>query len=378
MAPCVLQCGVTDVFLHTLNCMIGIGLLALPHAVAVVGPVVFVCVLLFVAAAAIVSTHMLTACLRTHRGNLEDICAAMFGRGGYWIMCAVIVLENLGSVCSYMHMLMSVLAVLVPDISMYYAIGMLILFVLFPVSLPKSSRCLMIISGPALMCVLAFVVYTIYYCVHATAPGTAWPLFDARMRVDQCLSIITFAFVCQPTIVTTANLHGDKVSGAAAAAMCAMSVGTVLYAVIALCGWLPMGPETPDNIVLAYMNTLDGKIVAGVMCVSVVLTVPALLLPVVHMMAPVDRSPMQWISTLVMYVCMYVLVIMIPSFKVGVVVVGAVAGTVLVFTLPVLMYTWLFYRRNVLAWMVVVLYTSIGIAVSVMAIYDIKLQLQGY
>lgn len=88
------------------------------------------------------------------------------------------------------------------------------------------------------------------------------------------------------------NLYGDKVCGAVVVVMCVMSVGTVLYVVIALCGWLFMGSEIFDNIVLVYMNILDGKIVAGVMCVSVVLTVSALLLFVVYMMVFIDYSSM--------------------------------------------------------------------------------------
>lgn len=184
MVSCVLYCGVIDVFLYTLNCMIGIGFLALFYAVVVVGFVVFVGVLLFVVVVVIVFIYMLTACLRIYRGNLEDICVVMFGRGGYWIMCVLIILENLGSVCFYMYMFMFVLVVLVFDISMYYVLGMLILFVLFSVFLFKSFRCFMIISGFVLMCVLVFVVYIIYYCVYVTASGFAWSLFDDRMRVD--------------------------------------------------------------------------------------------------------------------------------------------------------------------------------------------------
>ncbi|QCQ67756.1 transmembrane amino acid transporter protein [European chub iridovirus] len=348
-----------SVFLHTINCMIGSGILAIPYTACLLGNALFLVFVCCVAVWAFLSLVVLFNCTRDYYGNMEDLAQKAFGRLGYVFMVILLIFENLGSICSYLFVILYMCKSVIVYFEPEFVLAVLVLFVLFPISIPKSVTGLGVFSFVAIVFVLGFLGYVITYLgIFGIAASARGSLTISYLDVPKCMSILMFAFVCHPTAITLAEYGTNRCKTLLSFTM-AFIVCTLIYLLIGFCGYLSFGTQTPDNMIQAYSDVkygIGGKyILPIVISVSVIFTIPALLIPLKKIMAKVDFSYNQWLSTLLVYIVLYFLVIFIPKFENILTLVGAGAASTIMFIVSPVIYLKLINGKSCVVWIMLVL-----------------------
>lgn len=364
-----------SVFLHTINCMIGSGILAIPYTASLLGNAFFLVFACCTSLWAFVSLAVLFDCTRDYYGNMEDLAQKAFGRPGYVFMVLLLVFENLGSICSYLFVMLYMCKSVIVYFEPEFILAVIVLFVLFPISIPKSINGLGVFSLIAVMFVLGFLGYVVTYLgIFGIAASAGRSVTISYMDVPKCMSILMFAFVCHPTAITLAEYGTDRRKTMFSFAM-AFIACTLVYLLMGLCGYLSFGTQTPDNMIQAYANDakygIGGKyILPIIISVSVMFTIPALLIPLKKIMAKVDFSYNQWLSSLLVYIALYFLVIFIPKFENILTVVGAGAASTIMFIMSPVLYLKLINGKSCVVWIMLVLGVVFTLVCMTSVVYD--------
>ncbi|AKU37497.1 Sodium-coupled neutral amino acid transporter [Scale drop disease virus] len=358
-----------SVFLHTINCMIGSGILALPYTANLLGYGLYIFFCVALAIWAFVSLAVLFDCTSEYDGNLEDLCRHAFGKPGFIVMSFLLMFENIGSICSYLFVILNMCKTVIPYFDARWSLAAIILIVLFPISIPKSIKGLGIFSFAAIIFINGFVSYVVVNLgIHGVSPNaTSLTTNVDAYDIPHSMSILMFAYVCHPTAITLAKYGSDR-RKTLTAFMVAFIICTIIYLIMGICGYAAFGTETPDNMLQAYNSEkygVVGKYVVPILiALSIMFTIPALLIPLKKIIANIDCTYNQWLSSLLGYVLMYLIVIFVPKFENILSIVGATAASSIMFICSPCLYLKLVNKQSCVAWFLLV----IGIVATVICI----------
>uniref|UniRef100_A0A096MHP5 Sodium-coupled neutral amino acid symporter 2 n=1 Tax=Poecilia formosa TaxID=48698 RepID=A0A096MHP5_POEFO len=362
--------------------IMGSGILGLSFAMANTGIALFVILLVTVAIFSLYSVHLL---LKTadEAGALvyESLGHKAFGIPGKLAASCSITMQNIGAMLTYLYIIKYELPVVIQFfagathgewyINGDYLVIMFSVNVILPLSLLKNLGYLGYTSGLSLLCMVFFLIMVIIKKFQIPCPlplpgnetnitphsdntttddDTCEPkYFVFNSQTAYAVPILTFAFVCHPTILPMYEELKDrsrrKMQNVANVSFLAMFI---MYLLAALFGYLTfnihVGPELLHTYSRYYRDDILLLAVRLAVLAAVTLTVPVLLFPihtsVGHLLFP--GKDFSWIrhaiTTLTLLAGTNILVIFVPSIRYIFGLCGASSAVMLIFILPSALY----------------------------------------
>uniref|UniRef100_A0A087XZK8 Sodium-coupled neutral amino acid symporter 2 n=1 Tax=Poecilia formosa TaxID=48698 RepID=A0A087XZK8_POEFO len=366
------------------NAIMGSGILGLSFAMANTGIALFVILLVSVAIFSLYSVHLL---LKTadEAGALvyESLGHKAFGIPGKLAASCSITMQNIGAaMSSYLYIIKYELPIVIQsftelgeNVNEWYTNGdylviLVSIIVILPLSLLRNLGYLGYTSGLSLLCMVFFLIVVIIKKFQIPCPlpvsgnetmhmFNITPHSDATTDDDTCkpkyfvfnsqtvyaIPILTFAFMCHPTILPMYEELKDrsrrKMQNVANVSFLAMFI---MYLLAALFGYLTfnihVGPELLHTYSNYYKYDILLLVVRLAVLAAVTLTVPVLLFPirtsVGHLLFP--GKDFSWIRhiiiTLTLLAGTNILVIFVPSIRDIFGFIGVSASAMLIFILP--------------------------------------------
>ncbi|XP_032445446.1 sodium-coupled neutral amino acid transporter 2-like isoform X4 [Xiphophorus hellerii] len=362
------------------NVIMGSGILGLSFAVANTGITLFVILLVSVAIFSLYSVHLL---LKTAKeaGDVvyESLGHKAFGIPGKLAASCSITTMNIGGMSSYLYIIKYELPVVIQSftgasdgewyINGDYLVILVSIIVILPLSLLRNLGYLGYTSGLSLLCMVFFLIVVIIKKFQIPCPlpipdsgNETMHMFNsdnATTDDDTCkpkyfvynsqtvyaIPIITFAFVCHPTILPMYDELKDrsrrKMQNVANVSFLAMFI---MYLLAALFGYLTfnihVGPELLHTYSKFYKHDILLLVVRLAVLAAVTLTVPVVLFPirtsVGHLLFP--KKDFSWIRHVIITLSLLagttILVTFVPSIRDIFGFIGASAAAMLIFILP--------------------------------------------
>uniref|UniRef100_A0A3B5QJ10 Sodium-coupled neutral amino acid symporter 2 n=1 Tax=Xiphophorus maculatus TaxID=8083 RepID=A0A3B5QJ10_XIPMA len=362
------------------NAIMGSGILGLSFAMANTGIALFVILLVSVAIFSLYSVHLL---LKTanEAGALvyESLGYKAFGIPGKLATSCSISMQNIGVMSIYLYIIKYELPVVIQSftgasdgewyINGDYLVILVSIIVILPLSLLRNLGYRGYTSGLSLLCIVFFLIVVIkkfqipcplqYFTdsgnetMHmfnsdyaTTDDDTCKPkYFVYNSQTVYAIPILTFAFVCHPTILPMYDELKDrsrrKMQNVANVSFLAMFI---MYLLAALFGYLTfnihVGPELLHTYSKFYKHDILLLVVRLAVLAAVTLTVPVVLFPirtsVGHLLFP--KKDFSWIRHVIITVSLLsgtnILVIFVPSIRDIFGFIGASPAVMLIFILP--------------------------------------------
>ncbi|XP_032445475.1 sodium-coupled neutral amino acid symporter 2 [Xiphophorus hellerii] len=366
------------------NAIMGSGILGLSFAMANTGIALFVILLVSVAIFSLYSVHLL---LKTanEAGALvyESLGHKAFGIPGKLAASCSITMQNIGAMSSYLFIIKYELPIVIQSftgandgewyINGDYLVILVSIIVILPLSLLRNLGYLGYTSGLSLLCMVFFLIVVIIKKFQIPCPlpipdagNETMHMFNSTPHSDNtttdddtckpkyfvynsqtvyAIPILTFAFVCHPTILPMYDELKDrsrrKMQNVANVSFLAMFI---MYLLAALFGYLTfnihVGPELLHTYSKFYKHDILLLVVRLAVLTAVTLTVPVVLFPirtsVGHLLFP--KKDFSWIRHVIITVSLLagtnILVIFVPSIRDIFGFIGASAAAMLIFILP--------------------------------------------
>ncbi|KAM4711486.1 sodium-coupled neutral amino acid symporter 2-like isoform 1-T1 [Anableps anableps] len=366
------------------NTIMGSGILGLSFAMANTGIVLFMMLLVSVAIFSLYSVHLL---LKTanEAGALvyEALGHKAFGIPGKLAASCSITMQNIGAMSSYLFIIKYELPIVIQSFTgasdgEWYTNGdylmlLVLVIVILPLSLLRNLGYLGYTSGLSLLCMVFFLIVVIIKKFQMPCP---LPVLDAMNETvhmlnstphndnaaiddDTCkpkyfvynsqtvyaIPILTFAFVCHPTILPMYEELKDrsrqKMQNVANVSFLAMFI---MYLLTALFGYLTFNIHVEPELLHTYSKFYKYDVLLLVVRLAVLaavtLTVPVVLFPirtsVSHLLF--SAKDFSWIRhiiiTMILLAGTNVLVIFVPTIRDIFGFIGASAAAMLIFILP--------------------------------------------
>ncbi|XP_023205590.1 sodium-coupled neutral amino acid transporter 2-like [Xiphophorus maculatus] len=370
--------------LNLCNAIMGSGILGLSFAMANTGITLFVILLVSVAIFSLYSVHLL---LKTanEAGALvyESLGHKAFGIPGKLAASCTITMQNIGCMSSYLYIIKYELSVVIQSftgasdgewyINGDYLVILVSIIVILPLSLLRNLGYLSYTSGLSLLCMVFFLIVVIIKKFQIPCPlpipdsgNETMHMFNSTPHSDNvttdddtckpkyfvynsqtvyAIPIITFAFVCHPTILPMYDELKDrsrrKMQNVANVSFLAMFI---MYLLAALFGYLTfnihVGPELLHTYSKFYKHDILLLVVRLAVLTAVTLTVPVMLFPirtsVGHLLFP--KKDFSWIRHVIIALSLLagtnILIIFVPSIRNIFGFIGASAAVMLIFILP--------------------------------------------
>ncbi|XP_014831841.1 PREDICTED: sodium-coupled neutral amino acid transporter 2-like isoform X2 [Poecilia mexicana] len=404
------------------NAIMGSGILGLSFAMANTGIALFVFLLVSVSIFSIYSVHLL---LKTadEAGALvyESLGYKAFRIPGKLAASCSITMQNIGAMSSYLYIIKYEFPIVIQSftgandgewyVNGDYLVILVSVIVILPLSLLRNLGYLGYTSGLSLLFMVFFLIVVIIKKFQIPCP---LPLPDtgnetmfsstpdnATTDDDTCkpkyfvfnsqtvyaIPILTFAFVCHPTILPMYDELKDrsrqKMQNVANVSFLAMFI---MYLLAALFGYLTfnihVGPELLHTYSSYYKYDILLLVVRLAVLAAVTLTVPVVLFPirtsVGHLLFP--GKDFSWIRhaiiTLILLAGTNILVIFVPSIRDIFGFIGASAAAMLIFILPSALYIKLVKKESlisvhkIMAMMFLILGFVVMIGCMTLIIYD--------
>uniref|UniRef100_A0A3P9PJS3 Sodium-coupled neutral amino acid symporter 2 n=1 Tax=Poecilia reticulata TaxID=8081 RepID=A0A3P9PJS3_POERE len=343
--------------------IMGSGILGLSFAMANTGIALFVILLVSVAIFSLYSVHLL---LKTanEAGALvyESLGYKAFGIPGKLAASCSITMQNIGAMSTYLYIIKYELPVVVQFftgashgewyINGDYLVILVSVIVILPLSLLRNLGYLGYTSGLSLLCMVIFLIVVIMKKFQTPCPlpnpgNETMHMFNITPHSDNtttdddtckpkyfvfnsqtvyAVPILTFAFMCHPTILPMYEELKDrsrrKMQNVANVSFLAMFI---MYLLAALFGYLTfnihVGPELLHTYSRYYKDDILLLVVRLAVLAAVTLTVPVVLFPihtsVGHLLFP--GKDFSWIRhiiiTLILLAGTSILVIFVPSIR---------------------------------------------------------------
>ncbi|XP_023206274.1 sodium-coupled neutral amino acid transporter 2-like isoform X3 [Xiphophorus maculatus] len=367
--------------LNLCNAIMGSGILGLSFAMANTGIALFVILLVSVAIFSLYSVHLL---LKTanEAGALvyESLGYKAFGIPGKLAASCSISMLNIGAMSTYLYIIKYELSIVIQSftgasdgewyINGDYLVILVSIIVILPLSLLRNLGYLGYTSGLSLLCMVFFLIVVVIKKFQIPCPLQYFPdsgnetmhmfnsdnvttdddtckpkYFIYNSQTVYAIPILTFAFVCHPTILPIYDELKDrsrrKMQNVANVSFLAMFI---MYLLAALFGYLTfnihVGPELLHTYSKFYKHDILLLVVRLAVLAAVTLTVPVVLFPihtsVGHLLFP--KKYFSWIRHVIITVSLLagtnILVIFVPSIKDIFGFIGASAAVMLIFILP--------------------------------------------
>ncbi|MEQ2236484.1 hypothetical protein ILYODFUR_013318 [Ilyodon furcidens] len=367
------------------NAIMGSGILGLSFAMANTGIALFVILLVSVAIFSYYSVHLL---LKTanEAGALvyEALGYKAFGMPGKLAASCSITMQNIGAMSSYLYIIKYELPIVIQSftgasdgewyVNGNYLVLLVSLLVILPLSLLRNLGYLGYTSGLSLLCMVFFLIVVIIKKFQMPCPlpipdalNETMHMLNSTLHIDNVTSddddtckpkyfvynsqtvyavpILTFAFVCHPTILPMYEELKDrsrqKMQNVAKVSFMAMFI---MYLLAALFGYLTfnihVGPELLHTYSKFYKYDVLLLVVRLAVLAAVTLTVPVVLFPirtsVNHLLCP--TKDFSWIRHIIITMVLLggtnTLVIFVPTIRDIFGFIGASAAAMLIFILP--------------------------------------------
>ncbi|KAM9327550.1 sodium-coupled neutral amino acid symporter 2-like [Pholidichthys leucotaenia] len=371
------------------NAIMGSGILGLSFAMANTGIALFVILLVFVAIFSLYSVHLL---LKTANegGALvyEQLGHKAFGVPGKLAASCSITMQNIGAMSSYLYIVKYELPIVIQAFlgtnneEWYtngdYLVLLVTVVIILPLSLLRNLGYLGYSSGLSLLCMVFFLIVVIIKKFQIPCPlpkdedalnetlPTEGPNISISVNKtavdyseDMCrpkyfvfnsqtvyaVPILTFAFVCHPSILPMYEELKDRsrkrMQGVANVSFLAMFV---MYLLAALFGYLTFNMQVEHELLHTYSRYYKYDVLLLVVRLAVLtavtLTVPVVLFPirtsVNHLMCP--TKDFSWVRHIIITVVLLAgtntLVIFVPTIRDIFGFIGASAAAMLIFILP--------------------------------------------
>ncbi|TNM91694.1 hypothetical protein fugu_020074 [Takifugu bimaculatus] len=367
------------------NAIMGSGILGLSYAMANTGIALFVILLVAVAIFSLYSVHLL---LKTANegGALvyEQLGYKAFGMPGKLAASCSITMQNIGAMSSYLYIVKYELPIVIQAFlggsnGEWYTNGdylvLLVSFVIIlPLSLLRNLGYLGYTSGLSLLCMVFFLIVVIIKKFQIPCPLPLDEALNDTLKVlnanhsqlnatdySECactpkyfvfnsqtvyaVPILTFAFVCHPSILPMYEELKDrsrkKMQGVANVSFLAMFI---MYLLAALFGYLTFNAHVEPEMLHTYSKVFKADVVLLIVRLAVLaavtLTVPVVLFPIrtsVNQLLCASKD-FSWIRhcaiTLVLLAGTNALVIFVPTIRDIFGFIGASAAAMLIFILP--------------------------------------------
>uniref|UniRef100_A0A8C8IT43 Sodium-coupled neutral amino acid symporter 2 n=1 Tax=Oncorhynchus tshawytscha TaxID=74940 RepID=A0A8C8IT43_ONCTS len=315
------------------NAIMGSGILGLSYAMANTGIALFVILLVAVSIFSLYSVHLL---LKTANegGSLvyEQLGYKAFGMPGKLAASISITMQNIGAMSSYLYIVKYELPIVIQAFvgatnGEWYANGdylviLVSVVIILPLSLLRNLGYLGYTSGFSLLCMVFFLIVTVY-----------------------AVPILTFAFVCHPAVLPMYEELKDrsrrKMQGVANVSFLAMFI---MYLLAALFGYLTFNVNVEPELLHTYSKVYKSDVILLIVRLAVLtavtLTVPVVLFPIrtsVNQLLCASKE-FSWIRhtiiTVVLLASTNCLVIFVPTIRDIFGFIGASAAAMLIFILP--------------------------------------------
>ncbi|XP_012707075.1 sodium-coupled neutral amino acid transporter 2 isoform X1 [Fundulus heteroclitus] len=365
------------------NAIMGSGILGLSYAMANTGIALFVMLLFSVALFSLYSVHLLLK-TASEGGALvyEALGYKAFGIPGKLAASFSITMQNIGAMSSYLYIIKYELPIVIQSftgandgewyINGNYLVMLVSLLLILPLSLLRNLGYLGYTSGLSLLCMVFFLIVVIIKKFQLPCPlpnlnsvnesthglnstlhnditsdnDTCTPkYFVYNSQTVYAIPILTFAFVCHPTILPMYQELKDrsrrKMQNVANVSFLAMFI---MYLLAALFGYLTFNINVESELLHTYSKIYKNDVLLLVVRLAVLaavtLTVPVVLFPirtsVNHLLCP--TKDFSWIRhiiiTVVLLVATNTLVIFVPTIRDIFGFIGASAAAMLIFILP--------------------------------------------
>ncbi|XP_008314291.1 sodium-coupled neutral amino acid symporter 2 isoform X2 [Cynoglossus semilaevis] len=365
------------------NAIMGSGILGLSYAMANTGIALFVILLVAVAIFSLYSVHLL---LKTANegGALvyEQLGYKAFGLPGKVAASFSITMQNIGAMSSYLYIVKYELPIVIKTFvgegngEWYtngdYLVLLVSLVIILPLSLLKNLGYLGYTSGLSLLCMVFFLIVVIIKKFQIPCPlpedvtnnstntsAALHPNSTVDYSEDSCtpkyfvfnsqtvyaIPILTFAFVCHPSILPMYEELKDRsrrrMQGVANVSFLAMFI---MYLLAGLFGYLTFNAHVEPELLHTYSRVYKYDVLLMIVRLAVLsavtLTVPVVLFPIrTSINQHVTKSKeFSWIRHIVITVALLAgtntLVILVPTIRDIFGFVGASAAAMLIFILP--------------------------------------------
>uniref|UniRef100_A0A9J8AXJ9 Solute carrier family 38 member 4 n=1 Tax=Cyprinus carpio carpio TaxID=630221 RepID=A0A9J8AXJ9_CYPCA len=347
------------------NAIMGSGILGLSFAMANTGIILFVILLLGVAVLSLYSVHLLLVTAK-EGGSLiyEKLGERAFGWPGKMAAFGSITLQNIGAMSSYLFIVKYELPEVIRAFLGYfvfewylngnYAVVLVSIGIILPLSLLKNLGYLGYTSGFSLSCMVFFlgvVRFSSFASVRLDAACgqslTAFAVFV--FQTAYTIPILAFAFVCHPEVLPIYSELKDrsrrkmqKVSNLSILAM------LVMYLLSALFGYLTFYDHVEAELLHTFTKVYKFDtmllLVRLAVLTAVTLTVPIVLFPIRSSVITLcfAGKEFSWIRHILIAAAILafnnLLVIFVPTIRDIFGFIGSSAATMLIFILPAAFY----------------------------------------
>lgn len=275
---------------------LGAGILSLPWAIARLGLVVGVLVLICSAMFSYATMEMLVVCGHIrNKSDYADTMADMLGSPGATLVNVIVAVDSAGAICVfYKYMAGSVqmlAASLGYDISLSVIVVALSFGVIFPLSLPRRITALQYVTMASVIPLAVVVGVIVGRCPALTSQKQ---IGNMLLRTDlisieaaQACSAIFFSFMCHMNVWAICNELDNplphRTSKLFRRVVCFL---VCVYGAVGIAGAVSFGDATPPNVLEAYPASDAFNVVAhGLMCVMLMVCSVLCVHPVRHALA---------------------------------------------------------------------------------------------
>uniref|UniRef100_A0A3Q2D7B4 Sodium-coupled neutral amino acid symporter 2 n=1 Tax=Cyprinodon variegatus TaxID=28743 RepID=A0A3Q2D7B4_CYPVA len=364
----------------------GMGILAVSFAMANTGIALFVILLASHAIFSLYSVHLLLkTAIEGGARVYEELGYKAFGMPGKLAASCSINMQNIGAMSGYLVIIKYELLFFIQTftganngewyINGDYLVLLVSVIIILPLSLPKNLDCLRYTSGLPLLCMVFFLIVVIIKKFEIPCP---LPLTDhvneTILTLDTCrpkyfvfnsqtvyaIPIVTFAFVCHPTILPMYEELKDrsrrKMQNIANVSFLAMFI---MYLLGALFGYLTFNIHVEPKLLHTYFKYFKHDVLLLVVRLAVLaavtLTVPVVLFPIRTSISHLlfSTRDFRWIQHIIITVILLAgtntLVIFVPSIRYIIGFIGASAAPMLIFILPSAFYIKLVKKESMMS-----------------------------
>lgn len=250
--------------LNLLNSLLGAGILGVPGAMRHTGLIPSVIVLALMAVISEITT-ILTLKLqnRTNAAGLDELAAKVLGRGGSVTLSILSMAFCISGLVAYLVIASDSilswfrLGGIYIDKGLYRALIVLVYSLLVPVPLtiPRKMTLLSHFSWVNFVCVLFFVVVSIYKAAtiipsSGINPDVEYAKFG--VGIFRSIAIFGFAFSLPVVVLPVISSYNKDVTKRVKASIAAMCLCFSIVCTSGIFGYLVQGPEAGDNVLLSY------------------------------------------------------------------------------------------------------------------------------
>ncbi|KAJ0401374.1 hypothetical protein P43SY_001312 [Pythium insidiosum] len=287
------------------------------------------------------------ACDATGEYSYEALSSRLFGAAGVWLVRALTLVLLFGSVVTYMVIAMDLFEPFLTGVMARNTIGLAFTVVAIPLCLPETIYELRHANLMVIVCILYILVALAIRCVEKD------PQLIANLQVNEdnqfkseaaaiayVLPIITLSYACQLNVPRAYEEIGDRRT-MRRVNVALVATGMVSYMSFAFLGYLCFQGHPPSDILTGF--GADDTLINGArLClgISMVLKTPMTFQPLRQAVELValghSRESLPFRAAITVFFMFFAHLLSISSRDLGVVMsfIGAVAGNVLMITIP--------------------------------------------